>query len=937
MVFHNRDAPVDDDLDDDLCDFVPGWCTSDPFNLDVDCPIPPEADLLQQFSNDLEIPMLLDDPSDYGTEDEDPCRNFLLDPILSGLEQGTGDWSTDAFPNLKSATDDPNVAAILLNEIKEEIKVEPDFPPSPPPSSAGSTSSLCNTDLWTGDVLAVEAKTPLESPPLSPPFTDNSPPESPQVACESISQSNSVKRQTSPVSVVSSNNSDLLQLQLKQYKCDTKLKADKKKVAFTQRPAPFIRPKPSSDQLEGSSQPSKAVIPTVSAISSVSTVTIPSVSTVQTMPGVQTAPTVQTVPTVKTVTLPSPVTVPLSTVGDANRRKTILLTAKDFAALTQKVRVNQAGCTIGLLNTAKSVSTTLRIQPPKNGTPPTTAQTLVPPITVTSTAQPSVPSFAQVLTPSTVPAKVPLIPCQTITNSLPAVTSIPVTSTVSGRPLQSSAFSVSKMTGNPVRKEMEIKALKRQQRMIKNRESACLSRKKKKEYVSSLEGRLSELEQENIQLQLENNVLKERVNELENAMSWTKSPTFSVKTKKATAILVCIIMITLNLGSIPSMVSRSSDSLTMGSLEMKGGSVSSSVTHHGRSLLWAPTEDVSSTNNSSSEYLSRNSSGSAAVQPICPLFINQTESIRLDSELRRWIGSDPDHPAPQDPILSKPFTDSKDALHGGPSKSTSDQKLGSPTNLSKMPSKAPEHNSTHKEKRSKLRRKSLAHRATKKSSTASHEVEVYGVRSPLYDYTAFLDSFQRRDDTFYVVSFSGDHILLPAQAHNSSSRPKMSLVLPAVPINKSMFGLNHIRMMQIDCEVTNTQMLRVRQDDIPAHFRTSAFEQFSNATTENNSATANNDSSSDSASSDFPSTPSESAHTFHNFSHTSGSPTVASQPTYKPYFVKNGYPEKLSLSPSQIKKLNGALVSRAKGKAQGPITNSTFSVVSNPSKLSNYP
>ncbi len=74
-------------------------------------------------------------------------------------------------------------------------------------------------------------------------------------------------------------------------------------------------------------------------------------------------------------------------------------------------------------------------------------------------------------------------------------------------------------------------------------------------------------------------------------------------------------------------------------------------------------------------------------------------------------------------------------------------------------------------------------RASKKSSAASNEVEVYGVRSPLYDYTAFLDSFQRRDDTFYVVSFSGDHILLPAQAHNTSSRPKMSLVLPAVPIN----------------------------------------------------------------------------------------------------------------------------------------------------------
>lgn len=64
----------------------------------------------------------------------------------------------------------------------------------------------------------------------------------------------------------------------------------------------------------------------------------------------------------------------------------------------------------------------------------------------------------------------------------------------------------------------------------------------------------------------------------------------------------------------------------MSNLEAQGSY--GALTHHGRSLLWAPNLDISDKNDSNSDYRPLNSSGSGSVQPICPLYINQTESKR---------------------------------------------------------------------------------------------------------------------------------------------------------------------------------------------------------------------------------------------------------------------------------------------------------------------
>jgi hypothetical protein len=77
---------------------------------------------------------------------------------------------------------------------------------------------------------------------------------------------------------------------------------------------------------------------------------------------------------------------------------------------------------------------------------------------------------------------------------------------------------------------------------------------------------------------------------------------------------------------------------------------------------------------------------------------------------------------------------------------------------------------------------------------------------------------------------------------------------------------NHITMMQIDCEVTNTQLLHVKKGDIPVHLRQNATGHYSSTTTSNK--------------------PNSKDQTDNHFTSESHRPSMSRFHAYRPYFVK---------------------------------------------------
>uniref|UniRef100_A0A8C4M7R8 Activating transcription factor 6 n=1 Tax=Equus asinus TaxID=9793 RepID=A0A8C4M7R8_EQUAS len=354
----------------------------------------------------------------------------------------------------------------------------------------------------------------------------------------------------------------------------------------------------------------------------------------------------------------------------------------------------------------------------------------------------------------------------------------------------------------------DIAVLRRQQRMIKNRESACQSRKKKKEYMLGLEARLKAALSENEKLKKENGSLKRQLDEVVSENQRLKVPS-----PKRRAICVMIVLAFIILNSGPMSV------LEQDSRKMKPSVKPANQRRH---LLGFSAKEVQDTSdgiiqkNSYSKLLKHlrcketvfmhvyfrydhSVSNDKALMvlteepllyippPPCQPLINTTESLRLNHELRGWV-----HRHEVERTKSRRMTNNQQKtriLQGALEQGSNSQLM------------AVQYTET-----------------TSISRNSGSELQVY-YASPR-SYQDFFEAIRRRGDTFYVVSFRRDHLLLPATTHNKTTRPKMSIVLPAININENVInGQDYEVMMQIDCQVMDTRILHIKSSSVPPYLR----------------------------------------------------------------------------------------------------------------------
>lgn len=292
----------------------------------------------------------------------------------------------------------------------------------------------------------------------------------------------------------------------------------------------------------------------------------------------------------------------------------------------------------------------------------------------------------------------------------------------------STAATVIKSPTSPV-----DKALIKQQRLIRNRESAIMSRNKKKQMFIALEAENQKLIKENSFLKAENFQLKARLSNY-SALTCRCASKISSKlpSKNATVMMAVLFMVGFNVIPVKNFFFK-------GDFRESQASLQQINTRHLLSI-----KNSSNSNRTSSEEPS---------EPKTATYFNQTDHIRkvnIDN-IRRWI---PEPDLFNISSIKKNFDFNPDPLQ---------------EKLAKMYEKSREQSQKH------LKTK----KRPQKKKPVVGPMQLYNSNLNIIKLNEFFDEINRKDDTFYVFSFNADHLLLPAIDSNYKfSQIKMNLIMP---------------------------------------------------------------------------------------------------------------------------------------------------------------
>ncbi|XP_023865889.2 cyclic AMP-dependent transcription factor ATF-6 alpha isoform X1 [Salvelinus sp. IW2-2015] len=350
------------------------------------------------------------------------------------------------------------------------------------------------------------------------------------------------------------------------------------------------------------------------------------------------------------------------------------------------------------------------------------------------------------------------------------------------------------MTYHNTAVDTEVCVERRQQRMVKNRESATLSRLRRKEALQALEARLRGALCENQRLLEENGSLRTQLDGLltENTVLKVTAPK-----RRAVCLMVVLVFFVLNTGPLSVWESEpSSSSLYTGTPQSSRHLLSFSPDQQQRRGEETPAPQ-SPLDPMDAQYPQSHQSQDrwedyAPEKMASHSPVSRTKSLRLAQNLRGWV-----HRHEEERTKS--------------TRSTTDQSRHTTTDqhTTKTVLKSPEETT----------------QSSNSVVTVSYDTDRPGSEVLVYyshhqSYSDFFDELNRRGDTFYMVSFRRDHLLLPATNHSKGRRPKMSLVLPAINVNDSVIKDDTFEvMMQIDCEVMDTKILHIKTSSIPEFLR----------------------------------------------------------------------------------------------------------------------